>query len=125
MSQMQFVSDVMVAATIGVSLHSLSEPFNIRIQVAALKARLAGEEFDGQIKLPFALDKPWKALLTGFTIILVTGLIAYFVVSQFTLQPITAMGIVIVVLLMKELANTLHIDRYHVEIGSVIDSIKK
>ncbi|MCR9077459.1 MAG: hypothetical protein NXH78_00040 [Hyphomonadaceae bacterium] len=123
MSQLQLAANVALSACIAISIHSLFEPVNIRKRVAALKARMAGETYDGELKLPITLDTPIKAVLFGGTFMLLIGLIAFAALSQFSISPVSALWVITGILIGKELINTLQVDAYHVEIGEVIDSV--
>ncbi len=123
MPELQFAANIALAVCIAISVHSLLEPMNIRKRVAALKAKLAGEEYTGELKLPVTLDAPWKSLMFGSVIMLVLGLIAYFIIKQVAPPPTTIAWVIAGILIVKEAINTLQVDAYHSEIGSVIDGL--
>lgn len=125
MPELQFATNIALAVCIAISIHSLLEPVNIRKRVAALKAKLAGEEYTGELKLPVTLDAPWKSLMFGSAIMLVIGLIAYAVISQFSPSPATGLWAIAGILIAKEAINTLQVDAYHAEIGTVIDGLSE
>lgn len=123
MSELQLVANVALSACVAISVHSLLEPINIRNRVAALKARLAGEAYDGELKLPIKLDTPIKAVSFGAIMMVVIGLITFALLSQFNLSSATIFWAITGILVAKELINTYQVDAYHAEIGDVIDNL--
>ncbi|MEP1142390.1 MAG: hypothetical protein ABJH52_01625 [Henriciella sp.] len=87
------------------------------------KPHLAGETYDGELKLPITLDTPIKAVLFGSAFMLLIGLIAFAVLSQFSVSPVSVFWAITGILIGKELINTLQDDAYHVEISEIIDNV--
>ncbi|MEM9068940.1 MAG: hypothetical protein AAGE52_10555 [Myxococcota bacterium] len=111
------------AIAIGVSIHSLLEPGNIRNRVQELRAKLRGEPYRSNVQLPFTIDRWWKSLLFGMTFTLVICAVAFGVLWLTRPSPEICLSIIAILLLLKESVNTVQVNAYHAEIGEVIESL--
>lgn len=121
---LQFLLDILISVAVGVSMHSLVEPINIKKQVAHLDASLRGQKYSGHIPMPFAIDSPTKAIFVGAAFIAICGGLSYIFVSKVDITNSTAVVIVGAILLLKELINTKQIDSYHRQIAKVIANVE-
>lgn len=111
------------AIAIGVSLHSLMEPSNIRNRVREMSAKLQGEAYTSPVQLPFTIDAAWKSLVLGMTFTLLASGVAFGVLWFFRPRADTCLWLIAGILLVKEAINTVQVNAYHSEIGDVIADV--
>ncbi|MEM7136104.1 MAG: hypothetical protein AAF500_05960 [Myxococcota bacterium] len=109
--------------TVGVSVHSLMEPSNIRNRVRELNARLGGDPYTPPPQLPFAIDAAWKSLLFGMTLTLLVSALACGALWLAGPSVGLCLATIAIVLILKEAINTIQVNAYHSEIGKVIEGL--
>ena len=113
----QDLTNLLLAVVIATSLHAAMEPFNIRNKVRRLNDALFGTN---TARKTGPIDSTLKAL--GFIVVMLavaTG-VAYVLLGFIDPTAETAVWTAVVLLLVVEVVNTLHIDKYHQEMGETM-----
>ncbi len=118
----QTIANILLAAAIAHSLHSVMEPRNIREKVKRLVAYMDKKPYK---EIPLKIDSRAKGIGLGYSVALVTFVIAYLIVSLIDPSVRTSMIVTIGLLVLVELLNTVTIDAYHAEIEVVTRRFKK
>ena len=119
---LQFWANVMTAMAVGVSLHSLMEPSNIRNRVQEINAKIHNKPYEAP-KMPFTITAWRQSLLFGVVFVLALAGIAFGILSFLSLSPVVLLIATTILLFTKESINTVQINSYHGEIGTVIESV--
>lgn len=110
---LQATANLLLAAAIAHTGHSLFEPVNIRAKVARLQKHMDKEPVK---EMPVNINTRPKAYLAAAVTLAVMFIPAWLIVSAVDPQPKTAMLWAFWLTVLIEVVNTVVIDKYHVDI---------
>jgi hypothetical protein len=119
----QHLINLALALAAGELIHNVMESHQVRVKVDWLRLTLAGKKYKDS--LPFEIDTRFKSYGLSFVGLVVFTAILYLVFSWLSLSLHTALWTIIVLLLLAYVSTAYLLDKYHVEIGGVTDSVKK
>lgn len=118
---LQTTANLLFAAAIAHTGHSLFEPVNIRAKVARLVNYMDKKPVK---EIPVNIDTRPKAYLAAAVTLAIIFIPAWLIISAVDPQPKTAMLAAFWLMVLIEVVNTVVIDKYHVEIENVTRRFK-
>jgi hypothetical protein len=119
----QHLINLVLALTAGELVHNVMESHQVRTKVEWLRLTLAGKKYKDS--LPFEVDSRLKSYGLSFIGLVGFTAVFYAVFTWLDLSLNKALWTMVVLLLLAYIAVAYLLDKYHVEIGSVTDSLKR
>ncbi len=118
----QNLINLLLAVVIATTLHAVMEPFNIRNKVKRLNDQLFGTS---TAKSSGPIDSTLKALAFIVVMLALATGVAYLLLGLIDPEAETAVWIAVALLLLAEIVNTLHIDKYHQEMAETMTKTER
>jgi phage shock protein PspC (stress-responsive transcriptional regulator) len=117
------IINLALALAAGELVHNIIETHTAREKVEWLRLTMAGKPYKDP--LPFKVDTRTKSYLFSLVGLLGTTLVFYVIFSIINPSVETAFKLIVALLIIAYVATAFLLDKYHVEIGRIINPLKK